>query len=105
MCKVDADAWIKTVAGDKSSSIGDAVREFYSENPEDQALPDDLVVRCVADRLSRMDCQTKGWVLYNFPKNYQQAEAINMLGHRPNRVVLLDFPLEGVIDFFENMNN
>lgn len=102
MCIVDADAWIKIVASDKSSSIGDAVREFQSESQEGEPLPDDLMVRCIAERLSRMDCQTKGWILHGFPKNYAQAESIGMLGHRPNRVFLLELPLAGAIERLEN---
>lgn len=100
--QVDANAWIKIIASDKSSSIGDAVREFQDEHGVEAALPDDLTVRCISDRLSRMDCQTKGWVLFGFPKNYAQAESINMLGHRPNKVFQLEFPLDGVIERVSN---
>merc|ERR1719219_1583440 len=102
MVMVDADAWIKIIAADKISTIGDQVRQFQDEKGEDKALPDDLMVRCVSERLSRIDCQTKGWILYGFPKNNIQAESIHMLGHRPNKVFSLELPLEGAIERLSN---
>jgi len=99
---VDADAWIKIISSDKSSTIGDQVRQFRSENGEKSSLPDDLMVRCISERLSQIDCQTKGWIMFNFPKNNVQAESINMLGHRPNKVLSLELPQEGSIERLSN---
>jgi len=107
MVMVDADAWIKTIASDKSSTIGDQVRQFQDNQENEDGgmpapLPDDLMVRCISERLSRIDCQTKGWILYGFPKNNIQAESIHMLGHRPNKVFSLELPLEGAIERLSN---
>jgi len=101
---VDADAWINIIAADKSSSIGDQVRQFQSNSDENQEiqLPDDLMVRCINERLARIDCQTKGWILHGFPKNSVQAESINMLGHRPNKVFSLELPIEGAVERLTN---
>jgi len=120
MVEVDAEKWIRIVSSDRGSSTGDAIRTFMREsnieanpNPEnpDQAekymnlcnyIPDELFVRCINDRLSRMDCQTKGWCLYNFPRNFQQVEALNMLGHRPNKVFSFEIPLESSLERLTN---
>lgn len=99
--QVDADAWIKIIAADRSSTIGDSVRQFQTQNGS-TALPDDLMVRCISERLSRIDCQTKGWILSGFPKNNVQAESINMLGHRPNKVFSLELPIEGAVERLSN---
>jgi len=102
MVMVDADAWINIIAADKSSTIGDQVRQFHDSCAADEPLPDDLMVRCVGERLSQIDCQTKGWILYGFPKNNVQAESIHMLGHRPNKVFSLELPCEGSVERLSN---
>jgi len=102
MVEVDADAWIKAVTEDKSSTIGDQVRQWQDDSAQGAVMPDDLIVRCVNERLCRMDCQTKGWILYGFPKNSAQAESMNMLGHRPNKVFSLELPLEGCLERLTN---
>lgn len=113
MVKIDVEKLIKIVADDRGSSTGDAIRTCLRENnieienddyknPAISQMPDQLLVRLVSDRLSRMDCQTNGWCLYNFPRNFSQVEALNMMGHRPNKVFSLELPLETAIERLSN---
>ena len=48
-------------------------------------MPDSLVVGVFNDRLSKLDCVSKGWVLHGFPKTREQAEALESAGFSPNR--------------------
>ena len=48
-------------------------------------MPDSLVLGVLKDRLSKLDCVSKGWVLHGFPKTREQAEALESAGFSPNR--------------------
>ena len=48
-------------------------------------VPDSLVAQIVTDRLARLDCSTRGWVLRGFPANLAQAELLKAAGYFPNR--------------------
>ncbi|MEV6371937.1 adenylate kinase family protein [Micromonospora musae] len=49
-------------------------------------VPDELVVRAVADALANVD---SGWVLYNFPLKIRQTESLAQSGHVPDAVIEL----------------
>merc|ERR1712117_440194 len=44
------------------------------------------------------DCVSRGWVLNGFPKTASQAERMERLGYRANRVLLLDIPTDSIIE-------
>jgi len=50
-----------------------------------QKVPDSLVVPLLQERLSKLDCVSRGWVLHGFPKTRDQAEALESHGFIPNR--------------------
>jgi len=48
-------------------------------------VPDSLVLGVLKERLSKLDCVSKGWVLHGYPKTREQAEALESSGFLPNR--------------------
>ncbi|XP_040298714.1 adenylate kinase 8 [Bufo bufo] len=70
--------------------------EPYVEN--EQQVPDNLALRTVGDRLSRLDCAARGWVLHGLPRDAEQAALLNDAGYIPNRVFFLDIPDDVAIE-------
>ncbi|XP_069841846.1 adenylate kinase 8 isoform X1 [Dendropsophus ebraccatus] len=70
--------------------------EPYIEN--EQQVPDNLVLRILSDRLSRLDCATRGWVLHGIPRDAEQAAVLSDAGYIPNRVFFLDIPDDVAIE-------
>jgi adenylate kinase len=72
--------------------------ERYVEAGE--LVPDDIIVRVVADRIDRDDAQD-GFVLDGFPRTIPQAEALERklddMGRRITAVLLIEAPDEEVI--------
>lgn len=52
----------------------------------------------VKERLSRLDCVSRGWVLHGFPRSRDQAEALDRNGFTPNRVFFIDIPRDSIIE-------
>jgi adenylate kinase len=71
------------------STIG---REFKSYSDRGELVPDDLVVRLVADRLDDEDCKS-GFILDGFPRTVPQARALEQL------LETAKMPLSAVIIF------
>ncbi|XP_065428026.1 adenylate kinase 8 isoform X3 [Chrysemys picta bellii] len=61
-------------------------------------IPDNIVLKLLADRLNRLDCMTDGWVLHGFPKDLDQAEQMERAGIIPNRIFFLNLPSESVME-------
>ncbi|XP_075434869.1 adenylate kinase 8 isoform X2 [Ascaphus truei] len=61
-------------------------------------VPDNLVLKILARHLSRLDCATYGWVLHGFPRDTDQAGALNYAGFHPNRVFFLDIPDDAAME-------
>lgn len=49
------------------------------------AVPDSLVLQVLEERLSRLDCSCRGWILHGFPRDLQQAKSLQESQHQPNR--------------------
>jgi len=49
------------------------------------AVPDAIVLQLVKERLSQIDCVTRGWVLHEYPRSRDQAESLEGAGYTPNR--------------------
>ncbi|XP_014668298.1 PREDICTED: adenylate kinase 8-like, partial [Priapulus caudatus] len=54
----------------------------------------EIMTDILHERLMRPDCVTRGWVLYGFPSNREQAQALDQVGCPPNRVFFLEMPEE-----------
>lgn len=57
-----------------------------------QDIPTALWAKLVAERLSKVDCIKRGWVIEGFPQTREQALRIQMAGIAPVHVVALDAP-------------
>lgn len=49
------------------------------------AVPDNLVLRLLTERLNALDCLTNGWVLSGFPRDVGQGEQLQKAQINPNR--------------------
>jgi len=61
-------------------------------------LPDNIVLKCLTERLSKLDCATKGWVLRGYPRSRHQAEALSEAGYAPNRIYFLECPTDTIVE-------
>ncbi|XP_064210585.1 adenylate kinase 8 isoform X2 [Anguilla rostrata] len=53
-------------------------------------VPDSTVLQILTQRLSRLDCTTRGWVLHGFPRNVEQAKKLQESKFIPSRVFFLE---------------
>ena len=72
-------------------------QEFKSYTDNGKLVPDELVVKMVADRLSQPDC-ADSYILDGFPRTVNQAEAFEEMGGKIDSVVCLDIADEVIID-------
>ena len=91
---VKVEELVKThVAGE--TNIGLTLKSYVEK---DKAIPDNLIFKLLDDRLGQLDCVSKGWVLNGFPKTASQAERLERLGHKANRIFFLDIPTDSIIE-------
>ncbi|XP_065916646.1 adenylate kinase 8-like [Dysidea avara] len=83
----------QTLASD--SKLASVMRPFNDSNV---AIPDDMLLEVLTNRLNQLDCATRGWVLHGFPLNRDQAEGLFKAGHHPNRVYFLNIPPDSVLE-------
>lgn len=72
-------------------------QEFKSYIDNGKLVPDELVVKMVADRLSQPDC-ADSYILDGFPRTVIQAEEFEKMGGKIDLVVCLDIADEVIID-------
>ncbi|XP_041854953.1 adenylate kinase 8 [Melanotaenia boesemani] len=56
----------------------------------EQDLPAELLVPLVQQRLEKIDCVNRGWVLAGIPRTHWQTERLQQVGVLPEHVVLLE---------------
>lgn len=78
-----------------NSKVGQLMSTYIEKK---MMVPDNIVLKCLTERLSRMDCATKGWVLRGYPRSRNQAEALCEAGYAPNRVYFLDCPTDTLVE-------
>ena len=44
-------------------------------------VPEATLLKVLTDRLSRLDCVTRGWVLHGYPRTREQAEQLSGAGY------------------------
>ncbi|KAK9521941.1 hypothetical protein VZT92_018444 [Zoarces viviparus] len=76
---------LRSVAAD-GSALGEEIQSYLDVG---SPVPDSLVLQVLEERLSRVDCSCRGWILHGFPCDLQQAESLQEI-HPPNRVFFLD---------------
>lgn len=77
---------LKAVAADESS-MGELIKPFLESG---RRVPDNMVLKILTERLSRLDCTTHGWVLHGFPRDVEQAERLQESNFLPSRVFFLE---------------
>ncbi|XP_042579325.1 adenylate kinase 8-like [Cyprinus carpio] len=77
---------LKAVSADESH-MGELIKPYLETK---QQVPSSIVLQILTERLSRMDCTTRGWVLHGFPQGVEQAEELEESNFIPNRVFFLE---------------
>ncbi|XP_048043642.1 adenylate kinase 8 isoform X1 [Megalobrama amblycephala] len=77
---------LKAVSADENH-MGELIKPYLES---EQQVPSSIVLRIFTERLSRMDCTTRGWVLHGFPQDVEQAEKLQESNFLPNRVFFLE---------------
>ncbi|XP_051749818.1 adenylate kinase 8 isoform X2 [Ctenopharyngodon idella] len=77
---------LKAVSADENH-MGELIKPYLES---EQQVPSSIVLRILIERLSRMDCTTRGWVLHGFPQDVEQAEKLQESNFLPNRVFFLE---------------
>ncbi|XP_074646673.1 adenylate kinase 8-like isoform X2 [Tubulanus polymorphus] len=77
------------------TSMGTAIKPYIEK---EMLVPDALVLNILKDRLSQLDCVTRGWVLHGYPRTREQAEQLTTAGFIPNRVFFMDVPNDSIIE-------
>ena len=88
-------------------STGNIIREALKSGTEmgkkakaymeaGELVPDEVVVGIVKDRLAESDCQN-GFVLDGFPRTIPQAEALDEMGVRIDKVLEIHVPDEKIV--------
>ncbi|XP_015449805.1 adenylate kinase 8 isoform X5 [Pteropus alecto] len=85
---------LKEAVADKSK-FGEVIQPFFEK---DLAVPDGIIMKVLSNRLTQHDCIQKGWVMYGFPRDLDQAHMLNTLEYKPNRVFFLNVPLDSIIE-------
>eukprot|EP00960_Hanusia_phi_P002725 80609-Hanusia_phi.AAC.1 len=65
---------------------------------EGSLVSDELMVNILQERLSKSDCQERGWLLDDFPKTFPQAVLLEEAGIRPSHFILLDVPEDILVE-------
>ncbi|KAL7391194.1 hypothetical protein ABVT39_005748 [Epinephelus coioides] len=69
------------------STLGEEIQPYLDDG---RPVPDSLVLQVLEERLSRLDCSCRGWILHGFPRDLQQARILQESQHQPNRVFFLE---------------
>ncbi|XP_070311110.1 adenylate kinase 8 isoform X3 [Odocoileus virginianus] len=79
---------LKEAVADKSK-YGEMIQPFFEK---ETAVPDNIVMKVLKQRLDQQDCVERGWVLHGFPRDLDQAHVMDSLGYKPNRYHLMYKP-------------
>uniref|UniRef100_A0A3B5AQZ3 Adenylate kinase 8 n=1 Tax=Stegastes partitus TaxID=144197 RepID=A0A3B5AQZ3_9TELE len=83
MVDVCCGCLLRSVAAD-GSAVGQQIQPYLDD------VADSLVLQVLQERLSRMDCTYRGWIVHGFPWDLQQAKNLQESQHQPNRVFFLE---------------
>lgn len=60
-------------------------------------VPDDVVIGIIKERLAKSDC-AKGFILDGFPRTVPQAEALERMGIKLDKIVSIEVPDEVIVE-------
>ena len=89
-------------------STGNIIREALKSGTEmglkakaytdaGKLVPDDVVIGIIREWLAKDDCQN-GFILDGFPRTIPQAEALDSMGVRIDKVIDIDVPDESIVN-------
>ncbi|XP_069465415.1 adenylate kinase 8 [Ambystoma mexicanum] len=81
---------LKEAVADETK-LGELIAPYIERR---QPVPDNIVLKVLAQHLSKLESATNGWVLHGFPLDLDQAGLLEDSGFVPNRVFFLDIPDE-----------
>uniref|UniRef100_A0A3Q2P6S4 Adenylate kinase 8 n=1 Tax=Fundulus heteroclitus TaxID=8078 RepID=A0A3Q2P6S4_FUNHE len=85
---------LRSVAAD-GSGRGAEIQPYLDDG---RPVPDSLLLPVLEDRLSRVDCSCRGWILHGFPHDLQQAAVLQESQYQPNRVFFLEATDEACLE-------
>nr|KAF6482992.1 adenylate kinase 8 [Rousettus aegyptiacus] len=94
LVNVSCGQLLKEAVADKSK-FGEVIQPFFEK---DMAVPDSIIMNLLSSRLTQHDCIQKGWVMYGFPRDLDQAHMLDTLEYKPNRVFFLNVPLDSILE-------
>ncbi|MDE6580240.1 MAG: nucleoside monophosphate kinase [Ruminiclostridium sp.] len=77
----------------KGTPAGLAAKEYMDKGA---LVPDDVVIGVLKDRIAQDDCK-KGFILDGFPRTVEQAEALDNMGVKIDKVIEIDIADEKII--------
>lgn len=83
---------------EKGSNLGNIAQSYMKEG---KLVPDSLIISMIRQRLQQEDAVTNGWLLDGFPRNKEQALALDVEGFAPDLFILLDCPDEVILERVE----
>ena len=59
-----------------------------------EAIPDEIILRLVDERIRRSDCQVNGWILDGFPDTESQVNLLKSMRIQPSLTCMFDQSLD-----------
>ena len=75
------------------TAIGNKAKSYVDAGA---LVPDEVVIAIIKERLSKPDCEN-GFILDGFPRTIPQAEALEQMGVRIDRVISIEVPDEAIV--------
>ena len=90
-------------------SVGDVLRDKVRQKTESSDLiaeymvegrlvPDELAISIVREKINSPEVQERGWLLDNFPRTSDQAEAMMELGIIPDKFIFINVPEDVLVE-------
>ena len=94
-------------------SVGDVLREKIRNKSESSELiaeyvaegrlvPDELAISIVREKVFSPECQERGYLIDNFPRTVDQAEAMMELGIIPEKFIYINVPEDVLVQRCSN---
>ncbi|XP_028571846.1 adenylate kinase 8 isoform X1 [Podarcis muralis] len=85
---------LKEAVADETK-LGELIKPYFDSG---WPVADNIVVKMLSERLNRLDCHIRGWVLHGFPRDEDQAKLMQRANINPNRVFFLHITPESILE-------
>ena len=82
---------ILTAEAERNPPIKMKIRQAMDNG---EAIPDEIILRLVDERIRRSDCQVNGWILDGFPDTESQVNLLKSMRIQPSLTCMFDQSLE-----------